>query len=205
MATSILLLTVSLAIQALAQNANLTVSFSPATLDNCASNGSTEAIIFTTSSIPLSYQCFNIEDLFGSSNASPSWGSRTTESASRTYTSEEISRRVFNANSYSAQTNYSRIWYQQQNFTSPKQGEDAARIFECLAAETTCQSSGNGECYEAPYNIGSFQIGSAAAVNSGAKKCWVASTGSAAERFSGSKTAAAVGAAAILAAGMLSW
>lgn len=51
----------------------------------------------------------------------------------------------------------------------------------------------------------SFQIGSAAAVNSAAKKCWVASTGSAAERFSGRKTAAAVGAAAILAAGMLSW
>jgi len=50
-----------------------------------------------------------------------------------------------------------------------------------------------------------YNNGSAAAVNSAAKKCWVASTGAAAERLSGSRTAAAVGAVAILAAGLLSW
>ncbi|KAG9603284.1 hypothetical protein KCU77_g1204, partial [Aureobasidium melanogenum] len=217
MVFSKLLLAASLAVQALAQNTNLTFSFSSATLDKCASNGSAEAITFTTSSVSPSYQCFNIEDLFASSNTSSSYGARTSQQSSISY--EEISWRIFNANAYSPRTNYSRIWYQQQNVTSPTQGEDAERIFEVFDSrdcyqtgptnETvypilgwTCQSSANGECYEAPYNIRSFQIGSAWSVNSGAKKCWTASTGVAAERL---RTAAAVGAAAVLAAGLLSW
>ncbi|KAG9664404.1 hypothetical protein KCU95_g828, partial [Aureobasidium melanogenum] len=221
MAFSKLLLAASLAVQALAQNTNLTFSFSPASLDTCASNGSAKAITFTTSSVPPTYQCFNIEDLFASSNTSSTYGSRTTQQSSIT-SYEEISWRIFNADAYSTQTNYSRIWYQQQNVTSPAQGEDAARIFEVFSGrdchqtgssnETvypiwgwTCQSSASGECYETPYNIMSFQIGSAAAVNSAVKKCWVASTGAAAERSGGSRTAAAVGAVAILAAGLLNW
>ncbi|KAK6004695.1 hypothetical protein QM012_008557 [Aureobasidium pullulans] len=223
MITFISLLTTSLAVQTLAQSSNLTFSFSPATLDNCASNGSAEAITFTTSSVPLLYQCFNIEDLFASSNTSSSYGARTTQSTSGTYTYEQISWRIFNADAYSTQTNYSGIWYFQQNFTWPAQGEDAERIFEVFDAKDchqtgptndsiypilgwTCQSSAKGDCYEAPYNIRSFQIGSAAGINSKIKKCWIASTGAAAERFGGSsRTAVAVGALTVLAAGLLSW
>jgi hypothetical protein len=69
----------------------------------------------------------------------------------------------------------------------------------------TCQSSAGGDCYEAPYNIVSFQVGSAAMVNAGSKKCWVASTGMAAERVGSGSTATAVGFMAVLLAGMLSW
>ncbi|CAD0100287.1 unnamed protein product [Aureobasidium mustum] len=214
-----LFLTASFAIQALAQSTNLTFSFSPATLDTCAANGSAEAITFTTSSVPPTYQCFNIEDLFASSNTSSSYGSRTSQQSTITY--EEVSWRIFNADTYSTQTNYSRLRYQQQNITSPSQGEDAARMLEVFSGRDchqtgssnttvypilgwTCQSSASGDCYEAPYNIMSFQIGSAAAINSAAKKCWVASTGAAAEKLGSGRTATNVGAVAILVAGLLS-
>jgi hypothetical protein len=127
-----------------------------------------------------------------------------------------------NANAYSAQTNYSRLWYQQQNVTSPSQGQDAARIFEVFSGRDcrqtnssteavypvlgwTCQSSAGGDCYEAPYNIMSFQVGSAAMINAGSKKCWVASTGMAADRVGSGSAATAVGFMAVLLAGMLSW
>ncbi|KAI5211564.1 hypothetical protein AUEXF2481DRAFT_5249 [Aureobasidium subglaciale EXF-2481] len=216
-----LLLTIPFAAQALAQNTNLTFSFSPSTLNTCATNGSTEAVTFTTSSVPATYQCFNLEDLFSSSTSS-SYGSRTTQSPQSSVPYEEIAWRLFNTDAYSNQLNYSRVWYQQQNVTSPNQGEDATRLLEVFSgrncqqtnasAETvhpilgwTCQSSGNGDCYEAPYNIMSFQVGSAAAVNSQYKKCWTASTGMGPERPGSGKAAAAVGAVAILFAGILSW
>jgi hypothetical protein len=51
----------------------------------------------------------------------------------------------------------------------------------------------------------SFQVGSAAMVNAGSKKCWVASTGTAAERVGSGSAATAVGIMAVLLAGILSW
>jgi hypothetical protein len=69
----------------------------------------------------------------------------------------------------------------------------------------TCQSSAGGDCYETPYDIMSFQVGSAAMVNAGSKKCWVASTGLATDRSGSSNAATAVGVMALLLAGMLSW
>jgi hypothetical protein len=112
------LLTVSLASRALAQelthapiSTNLTIAFSPATLSTCATNGSAEAITFTTSSVPYTYQCFNIEDLFSSSNISSSDGSRITQSPQLSTPYEEISWQLINANAYSAQTDYSRMYF----------------------------------------------------------------------------------------------
>jgi hypothetical protein len=69
----------------------------------------------------------------------------------------------------------------------------------------TCQSPVGGDCYEAPYDIMSFQVGSAAIVNAGSKKCWVASTGMAAERVGSGSAATAVGVMAVLFARILSW
>jgi hypothetical protein len=106
------------------------------------------------------------------------------------------------ADAFDASANYSRIFYQQQNVTQPQEGMNAARLLEvfsgrdCIQTDRSaeallpilgwsCQSSGNGSCYQTNYGIKSFLVVSAEKVNGASGKCWVASTGGAKESSGG--------------------
>ncbi|KAI5199894.1 hypothetical protein E4T39_05991 [Aureobasidium subglaciale] len=143
-------------------NDNLTISFSPADPDTCASNGSSQAITFSTGSIPAGNNgCFNIEELFGSANSSTVHGALFFNTS--IYTSHEPVDWVL-------------MMYLQQNFATAKL-EKARRFLgiysgeHCTTTATSadtynptigwsCQSSTNGSCSQAPYSIRSFFIGS---------------------------------------------
>jgi hypothetical protein len=125
-----------------------------------------------------------------------------------------------NAGAYDASANYSRIFYQQQNVTQPQEGKDAARLLEVFSGRDctqtnssaeallpilgwSCQSSSNGSCYQAAYEINSFTVVSAEQVNSAGGKCWVASTGDAQESIGRSSVLGVVSGVLILIAALL--
>lgn len=128
---------------------------------------------------------------------------------------------MLNAGAFDASANYSRILYQQQNVTQPQEGQDAARLLEvfsgrdCVQTNSSaealfpilgwsCQSAENGSCYQTSYAIQSFLVVSAAQVNGGSGKCWVASTGDAGDSVRRSfALALAGGAVALFAAALI--
>ena len=132
-----------------------------------------------------------------------------------------ISWGVYDAGAYDASANYSRILYRQKNVTGPaEEGKDAADLLEvfpgrdCVQTNSSaesvypilgwsCQSSEGGSCYQTPYAIQSFLVVSAAEVNQGSGKCWVASTGDAVESMRRSSVSAWVGGAVALFAAAL--
>lgn len=197
---------------------NLTISFTPSAQSTCDGPDSLSAITFTTSSVPSQHECFNIEDIF--SNSSSTFNSRnaSTPYSSQTFTS--ISWGVSNAGAFDSSANYSRILYQQQNVTQPQEGQDAARLLEvfsgrdCIQTNSSggallpilgwsCQSAENGSCYQTNYPIQSFTVVSAAQVNGGSGKCWVASTGDAGQSLRSDSMLGWVGGALVLFAAAL--
>ncbi|KAI4741400.1 hypothetical protein E4T50_08166 [Aureobasidium sp. EXF-12298] len=188
---------------------NLTVSFSSSGLITCAPNDTAEAMTFTTIDVPSDeVVCFTLEDLF-SNDTSTSYIPRNIPSYSP---NENFTWGISNANAYSADKVYTRIWYHQQDSDSPSPGDDAERLFS-VYNERDCEhdssepqltfpiSSGGGDCYETLHPIKSFAVGSAKRINRH-HKCLTAWTGSA----PGRGIAAAIGVAtALLVGGILGW
>ncbi|KAK5173154.1 uncharacterized protein LTR77_003276 [Saxophila tyrrhenica] len=209
----------SLALSTLAASTNLTISFNTPGDAGCGAKDSSNALTFTTGSIPPSRQCFNIEELFRG-NESQSQGSRIEHSAGSSEPYEAILWVVYKANQFRPGLNYSQISYLQRNTSSPEEGKDAARLFEvysgrdCIASDSsdgsvhpwfgwTCQGPIDGSCSTVPYSVASFQVGSAWEINSrGGGQCWDAALkGAAAGRDRVAVNAAIV---AILAAAITS-
>jgi len=197
-------------------SSNLTVSFSSSILDNCAYNGTVRDLTFTTADVPSVFQCFTLEDLFSSDTTVIDQPHTIPHTPVDNFTWS-----ISNANFYSAKVDYTKVWYHQQNGTSPSPGKNADRLFSVYSGfdcnqngshpnkvypilSWTCQSSAEGDCYEAPYPIMSFGVGSAEDINA-RQKCLVRWTGSAAKGLGSGTTAAAVGAVVMLMAGVLSW
>lgn len=232
----VLLSMASLALQALAQSAqttsllpllyppptsdfwsNLTISFFPATSDTCAVNGydSAEVLTFTTADVPTTY-CFNLQDHF-SSNLSI-----VDDSISHTgyYPDERFRWRLYNANAYSNQTNYSRIWYQQRGDNPPADGRaqvffNLYNVYDCFQNESsgrlldripiwTCESSEQGDCYQVPFSIMSFEL-IGKEYPSGPGKCSAGWKNAAANGLGSGTITVTVGTVAMLVAGLLSW
>jgi hypothetical protein len=198
---------------------NLTVTFFPSASDNCAANGTADALIWYLLGIPPKFLCYNLEDVFNHSN--PVIGDDLHNIQSK-IPSDESSWRLLNTNAYSADINYSRILYKQENIYAPSPGSNSDVLFSVYSGrychtnssiprkhssslKWTCQSSVEGGCHEAPYNIMSFGVSSAKAINHHLKKCLTASTGTPTNGVGSGSTAATVGVIAMLVAGMLSW
>ncbi|SMY18606.1 unnamed protein product [Zymoseptoria tritici ST99CH_1A5] len=108
---------------------DLTITFSPGTLDDCASPSTDDnagGITFTTASTPIQNYCFNLEDLFlGPANAN------ITQNVSRVSTLSSGGLRSFqdgsynftyalsNQESYDPALNYSHIFYSQPASGAP--------------------------------------------------------------------------------------
>jgi hypothetical protein len=173
---------------------NLTIAFSDG-LNGCVTANSSSSLAFTTPDIPMIRECFNLDELFARNNAT----SHTIEEPLR-YTSFQnytFSYAVSGLQQgYNPNTNYSQLWYHQNNQTSQgssekfKSGKGATLQLtvysdrDCHAGlgslprtlepwiGWTCQSEPQGQCDTVPISIKSFQIVDAAPVNAGYPKCW---------------------------------
>ncbi|KAI4853507.1 hypothetical protein E4T44_00796 [Aureobasidium sp. EXF-8845] len=216
-----LLLTAILAFQALAQDTKLTVTFFPSGSDTCTTDNMTDALIFNFVGMPdKNYErCFNVEDLLRDSHPSISDGSRTVRSD---LPSGEFSWRLLNTNAYPTNVAYSRILYTQQNITSPSPGENAQALLSVYSGRHchpndslphngyptvswSCQTSDEGDCYKAPYNILSIEVDSAAGANHRLKKCATRWRDAATKGIGSGSTVAIMGTVIMLVAGVLSW
>lgn len=168
----------------------MTVSFTTPGGTDCEVDTSSFDLTFTTSSIPPTHQCFNLEDLLNTTESQQS-GSRLEQSPGSSQPYEAINWVVYNSDTFSAEQNYSRVGYLQRNVSSPEEGEDGARLFEvfsgrdCVATNSsdnaiypwygwTCQSPEEGSCLTVSYSVASFQVASAWEISSRGDKCWTA-------------------------------
>jgi hypothetical protein len=201
---------------------NLTVTFFPSRFDTCFADNITAALIFNVvvGMVDKNYErCYNVEDILRSSHPSISDGSRTVQSD---LPPGEFSWRLLNTNAYPADIAYSRILYTQQNITSPSPGEDAQAYLSVFSGRYcqpnaslphngyptvswSCQTSNEGDCYKAPYNILSIEVGSAAGPSRNMKKCVTRWGDAATKGISSGSTTAIVGTVIMLVAGLLSW
>jgi hypothetical protein len=169
-----------------AQSSNLTIAFSPASLDSCASpSNASEAggIIFTTAGVPAENECFNLDELF----SGPSNG-LVTQNGTAAFPSsnpQNFTYSISNQEAYDPSMNYSRVFYQQSYPEAPSPSDQdelpddtALRIFH-LFSDVDCRSAINqtrevgqrvlpwygysclsdGQCNEAAINAKSFMIG----------------------------------------------
>lgn len=138
----------------------------------------------TTRTVPISYTCFNVADLFSQSN-STGFQSVTQPIYDNNHQPLEpngISWTLTNQENYDANANYSSVWYHQQNLTDPEEGarsrwvlftyafEDCDQIGADLEPDdyddwpwfkVSCQTDEDGECHTTPRPIRSFAINKA--------------------------------------------
>jgi hypothetical protein len=170
----------------------LTIAFSSG-LKGCVTASSPDSLAFTTSNIPKIRECFNLDEVFAANNASShSISTSILNSSFRNYTFDYAVSGL-EQGGYNVNTNYSQIWYYQNNQTQGakfKAGKGATQQLtvysdrDCHAGlgsaprtlepwlGWTCQSDPQGQCDTVPISIKSFQVTDASTVNAGYPKCW---------------------------------
>lgn len=160
---------------------------------SCQANDTSQGLVLTTSTLPNSYTCFNLTDIFSQNNDT---GFQDSQSQISHPPDERIHPNgihwlLRNRDSFDRQANYSRVWYEQVNQTGEaKAGEDAPWVFYIYAFpdceqtagddveydqnpwfETSCQTEAGGQCRTVPNPIRSFAIHSAREYNIGHGGC----------------------------------
>ncbi|OBT63562.1 hypothetical protein VE03_07043 [Pseudogymnoascus sp. 23342-1-I1] len=172
-------------------NGNITVAFFPNSEEaTCKKDNIANAASLTTDTIPTGFVCFNLTDLFTQPSDN---GSQGVWKIPDDMTSQGVDYLLSNRGSYSADTNYTNVWYQQVNQTGDIKNEAAGTwvlytyaFADCVQNggdaynpedfpwfETSCQTKDGGECQQLPQPVKSFAIGPAAAYNAGHGKCEV--------------------------------
>ncbi|KAJ3538277.1 hypothetical protein NM208_g5976 [Fusarium decemcellulare] len=165
---------------------NLTIAFfSDSQEDSCQSNDTSKGLVLTTDSIPTSYTCFNVSDIFSQSEkVGFQNGTMPVRGGDGQFVEPNgVHWLLEKADNFSSKTNYSRVWYEQ---TSPDGvGEDGSWVFYVYAFEdceqivdgdyvdsdrfpwyeTSCLTERGGQCRTLPYSIKSFAINKAASYN----------------------------------------
>ncbi|KAF1834268.1 hypothetical protein BDW02DRAFT_647718 [Decorospora gaudefroyi] len=195
-------------------NRNLTLRFFTTTQDDSCDFGATsQAITFTTASIPVLAHCFDLADLFDG-NATSGFVNQSTNilNSPGEY---GIHWSLSNAEAYNASANYSSVLYRQHisnpNTKEQEPGSRAERITTLYGGKGctqidpnddkdilpwygfSCWSEAQGSCGTTSYNIQSFTVQPRSP--EAYWKCWVfAKNGqSGAVRVSGSLVAALLG------------
>ncbi|OAR03625.1 hypothetical protein LLEC1_04779 [Akanthomyces lecanii] len=166
---------------------NFTVAlFADSQGDACGANDISSAISLTTSSVPVSFTCFNVTDIFSHSNNS------TTGFQSGRANYHDVGEQrngvawlLQNQHLYDNQANYSRVWYSQSNASRVEPGKAGKWVFYTYALsncaqlaegrpsrpndhpwyETSCQTAVDGQCRLTPGPIVSFAISTAVQYN----------------------------------------
>ncbi|TQV90998.1 hypothetical protein V2A60_008191 [Cordyceps javanica] len=169
-----------------ASNGNLTIAlFADSQGDACSANDISNAISLTTSSLPVSFTCFNVGDIFSQSNTSTEFTNGSANYHDDGDQRNGVAWRLQNQHLYDAKANYSRVWYAQANASRIEPGKDGSWVFYTYALpnceqlakerpskpdehpwyETSCQTGRDGQCRSTPGAIVSFGINTAASYN----------------------------------------
>ncbi|OIW34868.1 hypothetical protein CONLIGDRAFT_28360 [Coniochaeta ligniaria NRRL 30616] len=162
---------------------NITVAFFPDSEEaTCNQNDIANAASLTTRTIPTSWICFNLTDLFSQPSDT---GSKNGSQYAQPKPYHGVDYLLSNRDSYKADANYTNVWHQQVNITgNTEPGTDGAWVLytyafaDCLPYggddfeqdewpffETSCQTKREGECRQLPKGVKSFAIGPAKAYN----------------------------------------
>lgn len=204
---------------------NLTVTFHSANTaegEGCSFSNPSTSLLFTTSSIPITYQCFNLDSLFSTRNTSQTTGSRNESIAGSRDPVESITWTTEQADAYLPHRNYSQVTYSSRNISEPEEGAEGSWLFEvfngrdCHATNDTaegeslapwigwtCQSAEGGECTTVPFSVASFHVGGASVINARDGKCWNAAYLGAAPGRSAGVSSAVVAAMLVTVGSML--
>ncbi|KAF4460545.1 hypothetical protein FALBO_12669 [Fusarium albosuccineum] len=131
---SLPLLCLGASAQDLGGGGNLTIAFFGDSLeDSCQSNDTSKGLVLTTDSIPTSYTCFNVSDIFSQSDevGFQNGTMPVREGDDQLVEPNGVHWLLEKADNYSSKTNYSRVWYEQ---TSPEGArEDGSWVFYVYA------------------------------------------------------------------------
>ncbi|OAR01231.1 hypothetical protein LLEC1_00184 [Akanthomyces lecanii] len=188
-----------------AGHGNLTIAlFADGQGDSCNANDISNTMTLTTSSVPVSYTCFNVSDIFSQSNSTgfQNATSNVYDSDGDIQQPNGVAWFLQNEGLYDAIANYSRVWYSQANMSEIKEGKDAPWVFYTYAFancrqlgeghpkegadpwfETSCQTKKDGQCRSTPGRIVSFAINRANSYNRGHGGCETWARLGAATRF----------------------
>lgn len=158
---------------------------------SCAKNDISKGLVFTTNTIPYSFTCFNISDIFTQNNKT----SGTTNASLHIGPPEAlpypnyVNWSVSNLDIYDANSVYSRVWYNQQPvgshegdkghwvlwlyaFADCKQnGGDDYAIETWPWFSTSCTTKEGGQCRALQTTIKSFALNQAEEYNTAHKMC----------------------------------
>lgn len=166
--------------------------FSDKDSTSCDSADTSKAILLTTSTIPASFTCFNISDVFSQSNTTGSQNGTTPFSnPDQLDQPNRIDWLIHNLDNYDSNVNYSRVWYEQNSeIGKVEEGVDARWVLyvypfeDCKQTggdsfdkdkypwfETSCQTKEGGQCRTLPNAIKSFGLNRAEEYNEGHGGC----------------------------------
>jgi hypothetical protein len=174
-------------------NRNITVAFfSDNDSTSCDSADTSKALILTTSTIPASFTCFNLGDIFSQPNTTGSQnGTAPLQNPELLDHPNRVDWLVNHLDNYDSDANYSRVWYEQNSAVGKvEEGVDARWVFyvyafeDCLQVggdafdtdkypwfETSCQTKEGGQCRTVPNTIKSFGLNKADDYNIGHSGC----------------------------------
>lgn len=169
-----------------ARDGNLTIAlFADSQGDSCSANDISSAISLTTSSIPVSFTCFNVSDIFSHSNSTTGFQNGLANYHDDGDQLNGVAWLAQNQHLYDAKANYSRVWYSQANASKVEPGKAGSWVFYTYALpnceqlakerpsrpndhpwyETSCQTGKDGQCRLTPGPIVSFGINTAVVYN----------------------------------------
>lgn len=153
---------------------NLTLIFYPQPPESCSFSNSTDALTFTTGSIPDKEYCFNFPDIVEYNGTS----AYTNQTTTHMNTNAGIDWQIENASVFNASMNYSSILYRQWSgstqvgsygnrrvtlYSTADCKDDARTTFTGPESDPSygfgCWSPSEGSCGTAPYSVASFKIG----------------------------------------------
>ncbi|OAG07506.1 uncharacterized protein CC84DRAFT_1076306, partial [Paraphaeosphaeria sporulosa] len=172
---------------------NITVAFfNDSDSTSCDSADTSKALVLTTRTIPASFVCFNVSDLFTQSNTTGfSNGSTPYSHPEQLELPNRVDWLISNLDNYDSNANYSRVWYEQNGPTGKvEEGVNGQWVFYIYAFEdckqvggdafdqnknpwfeNSCQTKDGGQCRTVPNTIKSFGLNKADEYNKGHGGC----------------------------------
>lgn len=162
--------------------------FTPDQNERCEKGAYTDGFLLTTNTLPFSFTCFNLADIFAPNSSSVGFQNGTDgitpldpDAVNGVHYQIRRPDGRFDPNG-----NYSNVWYEQYNSTELDEGKDASWVVHFYAFEdceqqeqghderepedfpwfeTSCQTEVGGQCREVPNTVRSFGINSGANYN----------------------------------------
>lgn len=176
----------------ISSNTNFTVAFfSNEDSTSCDSADTSKGIVLTTRTVPASFTCFNVSDVFSQSNITGFANSSTPIYPEDRDHPNGVDWFISNLDNYDSNANYTNMWYEQNGangkieegvngrwvlwtyqFEDCQQlGEEPFDYSKNPWFETSCQTKDGGQCRTVPDSIKSFALNLPGGYNKGHESC----------------------------------